>query len=219
MKRPWLLLWIVLLLCQILTAWITRGRDKVPPPIVSAERRELLELAGETLREWDQRAFFAASPDKREGRIAGPGDLFEREEGLLQLRDLEARLRQAGAEVSVAADLVSWQGNQSGTTGIGIGEERGLAYLSGIIGWLESFLEEPGGVELERAHLHPGTRTLYPSLSFELSGDPESLREGLLGQLEASPNWILKELDLNRLAEKGGWWLRGSCEYEGESGR
>lgn len=218
MKRPWLFLWILLLLCQILTAWLTRGGGGVPPPVVAAERRELLELAGATLREWERSAFIPASRGLRKGRIAGPNDLFEREEGLLRLRDLEARLRKTGAEVSVAADFVSWQESQGGTTRIEIEGDRGLSYLSGVIGWLEAFLEGEGGVQLERAHLHPGTRNAYPSLSFELSGGAERLGEGLLRQLEASPDWVLKELDLNRLARRGDWWLRGSSEYASKAG-
>lgn len=215
MKRPWLLLWIVLLLCQILTAWITRGSGEVPP-IVVAERREVLELAGATLREWERSAFIPEAPSTREERIAGTNDLLEREEGLLRLRDLEARLRQTGAEVSVAEDFVSWQAGQGGTTRIQVEGDRGLAYLSGIIDWLKSFIEGRGEVQLERAQLHPGTRIAYPSLSFELRGRADRLGEGLLDQLEASPDWVLKELDLNRLEGTGDWWLRGSSEYAGE---
>ncbi|HKJ91132.1 MAG TPA: hypothetical protein VJ960_08380, partial [Oceanipulchritudo sp.] len=147
MKRPWLLLWLVLLLCQILTAWITRGSGEVPPVVV-AERREVLNLAGATLREWERSAFISELPSTREERIAGTNELLEREEGLLRLRDLEARLRQTGAEVSVAEDFASWQAGQGGKVPIQVEGERGLTYLSGIIDWLKSFIEGQGDVQL-----------------------------------------------------------------------
>ncbi|MFO7725205.1 MAG: hypothetical protein R6V45_06605 [Oceanipulchritudo sp.] len=218
MKRPWLLLWLVLLLCQILTAWILQDATEPPLPMVAMDRGELEELAGKTLREWDRKALMPPRTVARGGRIPGRSELLEREECLLRLRDLEERLRKTGTEVTVAEDFVTWQEGLGGKMELPGDGHRGLAYLFSIAQWLESLSEGPGGIRLERALLHPGTHSAYPSLSFELSGHVESLGSGLLSHLEASSDWILKELDLNRSARRDEWWLRGSSEYGGEAG-
>jgi len=132
---------------------------------------------------------------------------------MLKLRDAEQRMTGAGIDIRIAEPLQAWL--QRGAPA----QPAELAgYLRGLAGWMDAFAAPSAGVALERAALHPDGSSAFPALSFELSGIPERMGERVLAHCRGHPGWLLREMDLNAIGGESGWWMRGSCVFEGWTG-
>ena len=115
----------------------------------------------------------------------------------------------SGSDVEVAGLFANWLESRSVE-----GEMYPVhQYISRLLTWMEQYAESDRPCDLQRLTLHPDDRSEFPSLSFELAGEPSSMALSLLGDEDCAEAWRLNELDLYRPERKGLWWMRGSLSF------
>ena len=211
MRKTWVLLWTLLLLLQWVTVWVANRGHAVPP--APAVDRDLLELLIQTNKGWVElmpeqvAAAHAQSPLTSE-------DLVRQQELLLKLRDTESSLRRSGTETRIADDLERWLAG----AGSGGAPARTGEFLARLLDWLRPFHDGSMPCRLERTGLHPEARSEFPSLAFELSGQPSLLGRSLACLNRDTGGLRLGEIDLFRPEQGESWWLRGSCLFAERGG-
>ncbi len=208
MNRIWLYLWIVLLICQMVTVWISRKIVTEVGLPTAHLNSEVIDLANRTNQLWpkeemDGDALILEMNTSRNDR------LLARESLILQLQKLESELAAKGLELEVSAELQAYLGTLNGTDSISILN----AYIQGIIDWIRPYMEITPDCLLERVNLHPDAHSDLPVLAFEMSGVPVSMGEQLLDSVSCSGLWRLNELDLLMLEQQSRCWMRGSYVF------
>lgn len=217
MRFIWLVLFAVLLLGQLLAFLSGRmpARNGLPAAATSSSPA-LASVAAQTRDAWLE-AIGDTPPAGREGPLPGGGTLLERGQLLLQLRDAETELARLHADVRISRDLDAWIRAAAGRSGEAAHGSELIEYIGGLLGWLQPFITPADNVVLERSFLNPDSGSPFPTLAFELKGAPSALGARLLEYEDRFRNWHLRELDLNRTGSDGGWWLRGSYAFGGDS--
>jgi hypothetical protein len=215
MRLVWMILFIVLLLCQLIAFMAGGIPQRRVPPVAAAADPDLLELAMQLRDAWIE-TIDPAMELADAGSRKDVGTVLEREQLMLQLRDVQEVLSSLETEVRIAGELDAWLTSSSGDLQETGGRSTVLPYMAGLLGWLRPFLEPDGGVVMERSFLVPESNSAYPSLSFELKGDPHQLGSCLLEYEERFGGWRLSELELNRDGDSSSWWLRGSYAFGGD---
>ena len=212
MTRLWTYLWIILILAQIVTVWISRkaldgiGRDTMPAD------QSLVPLALATNKLWP-----AVPEGDSPGAIAdSPADLLLlRESLILRLRDVETNLTRKGVEMEIVDDLQGFLASLQGAEQAAVINN----YLSGLLEWLGQFAKENMGCRIDRLAMHPGIAADLPSIAFELSGDPLAMGRRLSESNTSGSLWSLDEMDIFLPRGEQGGWMRGSCGFMGPSVR
>jgi hypothetical protein len=135
--------------------------------------------------------------------------LLKRESLILRLQALETALLAGGSEVEVADLFENWLDGRNGDFEL----YPVYQYISRLLAWMEPYAVRNRSCDLERLTLHPDERSGFPSLSFELAGEPASMALSLLGAEDCAEAWRLNELDLYRPEREGIWWMRGSLSF------
>ncbi len=208
MNRIWLFLWIVLLICQVVTVWISRqivSEVDLPSGYLNYE---IIDLANRTNQLWPKE-------EKNGSELISNTDtsrnesLLARESLILLLQSLESELVLQGAELEVVEELQAYLVTLDGTESIFILN----TYIQGIIDWIKPYAELTSDCLLERVNLHPNSRSDLPALAFEMSGVPFSMGEQLLNSVSDTGIWQLDELDLLMPMQQNQCWMRGSYVF------
>ena len=208
MKSIWAILWVILLLCQVVTVWISRqmlGDLELPPADLD---RQLLDLANDTNEFLLDRAACENDPGNTV-TVSRNESLMRRESLILELRELQNAILSEGVEMEIIEDIQAYlktlDGSESVTTI--------NAYIAGLIGWLQPHSSGEAACRLERVSLYPARLTDFPVLAFEMSGVPQTMGERLLAGTDMGSRWNLDELDLVMNENGSAYWLRGSCTF------
>jgi hypothetical protein len=200
----------LLFLSQGAAFWIVR-QTGAGQPLPQSVDPSLIQLAHDINSEWA--SMLQQMPRSPVELPENRGQsLLERESLLLQLTDMEAALQTASAELGLGAELQGWVQAR----GEGVDPDSLSRFILALTGWLRAFGEPPPGLNLKRLALHPDTGGRFPSLSFELRGEPIAMGEGLLRVEGFADCWSLDELDLVRDPGLPGWWMRGSLTFNEE---
>ncbi|NDV62713.1 hypothetical protein G0Q06_09650 [Puniceicoccales bacterium CK1056] len=214
MRIFWILLLVLLLLGQLITFVSSKTPVPVIQPLAVEASEGLYELVSETREVWKDAVYYTLNPV--EISTGKPESLLDREQFMLELRDLEQTLGNSGGEYLITKELSRWFNASSGQ-GASKGNHSGISsYLAGLKGWMETCSSSAPHISLERSFLNPEISSDYPCLSFEMSGSAFDLGSFLIDYEDRFPEWQLKELDLMKSAEDDSWWLRGSFVFEGE---
>ena len=133
MRSAWFVIWVVILIVQLLT--FIMGRQwvsEIEPPNAAAELN-LLELARQTNRAWEN--FF---PQKIDTRVTSEEEeLLQRESCLIALQSTEREFLQRGSDIRVAQDIKSWLAiSPDGSTEVPLSH-----YIDSILSWMKPFRE------------------------------------------------------------------------------
>jgi len=208
MNSIWTILWVILLLCQVITVWLSRqilGELELPPADLD---RQLLDLANDTNEIWLDRAACENDPGKTV-TVSRNESLMKRESLILELRELEETSLSEGVEMEIIEDLQAYLKTLDGSESV----ITINAYITGLIGWLQPHSGSDAACRLERASLYPSGIIDFPVLAFEMSGVPEAMGKRLLAGTDMGSRWNLDELDLVMNEHGSGYWLRGSCTF------
>lgn len=209
MNKFWPLLWMVLLLCQVVTIWMSRqihGEVVLPQEQVDPG---LLMLAREINNIWMAEGILDDFPG-RQHPASRNDNLLTRESLILELTRMEQELTSMGVGLEIVEDLQAYLRNLDGSEDV----TTIVAYLSAVVEWVESCLVPAPLCTLERVGLYPGTRTGFPVLAFEMSGAPHAMGERLLAHADVNSNWGLQELDLLIGDTEINCWIRGSYAFQ-----
>jgi hypothetical protein len=208
MNRIWIYLWIVLLICQVVTVWISRqivSELDLPSAYLTPE---VIDLANRTNQLWPTEEM-DGSELISDANTSRNESLLARESLILQLQRLQSELISQGVELEVVQELQAYLGTLDGSESIPILN----AYIQGIIDWIQPNVGISSDCLLERVNLHPDAHSDLPALAFEMSGVPVSMGEQLLGSVSGSGLWRLNELDLLLPEQQGRCWMRGSYVF------
>jgi hypothetical protein len=218
MSRIWMILWIILLLSQAVTLWLSRAgpsRAVVPDDAMAAE---LVSLASTTLEAWRELMPNPQQPGPAD-YLTPQQEILQREALMLELRDTEKVLFDREVEINLTDDLQQWISVSAGNGSL---NDRGLLlrqYIGNLNKWLSRFTDEAGPCTLNRLNLHPAGQSDFPAIAFEMSGSPPLMGRGLLALEQIGSAWKLQEMDLLRPGEALEWWLRGSFVFSGDRPR
>lgn len=208
MNRIWLCLWIVLLVCQVVTVWISRqivSEVDLPSGYLNSE---IIDLANRTNQLWPQKDK-DGSESISNANTSRNESLLARESLILLLQSLESELVLQGAELEVVEDLQAYLATSDAKDSISIMN----TYIQGIIDWIEPFVGLTSDCLLERVNLHPNSRSDLPALAFEMSGVSVSMGAQLLNSVSGTGLWQLDELDLLMPVQQNQCWMRGSYVF------
>jgi len=218
MRWIWLLIWILLLLSQLVTALFLQRERQHAPHSVMADAPELLQLARAVDAKWEAlrkgRSFEEGRPmDMLSRKQNNP---FDRERLLLRIRDTEGQLVRSAVEVEVADMLRSWL--EKGSLGPRPYSRQGatLAYLDGLLVLLGELSSADSRISIERLRLEPDGRTEFPVLYLEASGPPVEVGTLLMDGLMKAASWKLIDLELTGPPELDTWWTTGGCAFQPE---
>jgi hypothetical protein len=211
MLRSWFWVWLMLLLGFLVTGWGLPRVLRVAPHPVPGD--SLVSLGKATLA-----ALEAAQPAATVGK-SETSDLqtaAEQEALLLQLRDLEFRIQQRGAEVALADSYDAWKQSSRAMFPPGRRDAMLSVLVASLIRWIELSLNAGSGIEMTRAQLLPEAGSDFPALAFEFTGVPDRLGGHLLSYLQTSGAWELSEFQLLAGSPGEDWWLRGSVVFKAD---
>lgn len=216
-ERIWWFVWGLLLVGNVLWWW----RDAVSAGILEAEERSTRAAGDPFLEELVRQGHDTWARLLGSGAMDAAGlpehPVLRRAEWLLRLREVEARLRAEGVEVSVADELENWleAGAEAKKGAFGKEADGAEGYVSGIARWCGEWKAASGGARLVRLWLAPGRPTGYPEVQVEISGRPEQAGAQLLAADLPGSDWRWGELELWRAEAGRAWWLRGVLRYGG----
>ena len=209
MNKYWNYLWMILLLLQVITFWLSQRWARTNAPAPYGINSELMDLARLTNQQWLRMGLLEETTGELSGDGSNDADLLERESLILQLKEAEDSLSLKGSQIELVDDLKKWGAAKD----LRVGRSQIGEYLINLLKWVSPFLEDSPPCILQRLVLYPDTRSQSPSLAFELAGEPSSMGRSLLSFERNIPVWQLNELDIFRPGENENWWMRGSLSF------
>jgi hypothetical protein len=201
--------WALMLSFVALTIWVGghwRPGGQFTPDQAGGELLDLIRL---TNRQWENLLDPAPCPDDP---ATHEERLLKRESIILQLRDMETALAGSGSQIAVVDDLQKWlEGRIDDVAGCPVQE-----YLRNLLNWISPYAAQEPPCVLQRLSLHPDSKSRFPSLAFELAGEPADMGRSVMTFENSLPAWRLNEMDLYRPEDKGSWWMRGSMSFINE---